>query len=150
LMALSCSVVMVLCRQRRRSEALAVLFWGTYVALLVFVSSEQEMWDEKNDYPVQPVAQMITKRTPSQMPIYTSHRVRRSSLDFYSDRPVIPASLAELERHLLKDERPFLLVDLDSARQLPRSKVKFLSQVLVQFQGRSQTWALLTRQGVQK
>ncbi len=150
LMALSCTVVMVLCRQRRRSEALAVLFWGTYVALLVFVSAEQEMWDAKNDYPVQPVAQMIAKRTPEQIPIYTSHKVRRSSLDFYSDRQVIPASLAELERHLVQDERPFLLVDVDSARKLPRSKVKFLSQVRVQFQGRSQIWALLTRQGVAK
>lgn len=150
LMALSCSVVMVLCRQRRRSEALAVLLWGTYVALLVFFSSGQEMWDAKNDYPVQPVAQMIAKRTPAQMPIYTSHPVRRSSLDFYSDRQVIPASLAELEQHLLKDDHPFLLMDLDSMRRLPRSKVKFLSQVRVQFQGRSQTWALLTRQGMAK
>ncbi len=147
LMALSCSVVMVLCRQRRRSEALAVLFWGSYVALLVFVSSEQEMG---NDYPVQPVAQMIAKRTPAEPTIYTSHPGRRSSLDFYSDRTVVPASLVELERHLLKDEQPFLLMDLDSVRQLPRSKVKFLSQVRVQFQGRSQTWALLTRQGVAK
>ncbi len=152
LMALSCSVVMVLCRQRRRSEALAVLAWGTYLALLVFVSSEQEMW--VSDYPVQPVAQMIAKRTPGDRlnptVIYTSHEVRRSSLDFYSDRTVIPASLSELERHLLQDDRPFLLVDLDNVQKLPRSKVKFLGQVRVQFQGRSQTWALLTRQGVQK
>jgi 4-amino-4-deoxy-L-arabinose transferase-like glycosyltransferase len=150
LMALSCSVVMVLCRQRRRSEALAVLAWGTYVALFAFVNSEQSLWDAKNDYPVQPVAQMIAKRTPSQaaLPIYTSHSVRRSSLDFYSDRQVIPASMTELEEHLLQDEQPFLLVDLDIVRQLPRSKVKFLGQVRVQLQGRSQTWALLTRQGV--
>ncbi len=158
LMALSCSIVMVLCRQRRRSEALAVLAWGTYVALFVFINSEQSLWDAKNDYPVQPVAQMIAKRLPNATssqalntpPIYTSHGVRRSSLDFYSDRQVIPASMAELEAHLLQDEQPFLLMDLDSVRRLPRSKVKFLSQVRVQLQGRSQIWALLTRQGVQK
>ncbi|MBC7516337.1 MAG: hypothetical protein H7237_07920 [Alkalinema sp. FL-bin-369] len=39
---------------------------------------------------------------------------------------------------------------LDIARQLLRSKVKFLSQVRMQFQDRSQIWALLTRQGVSK
>lgn len=150
MMTLTCGVVMFLCFQYRRSEALAVFAWGTYVALVLFVSSDQWLWELKRAYPVQPVAQMIKKRTPDSTLIYTSHLVRRSSLDFYSDRQVIPANMAQLEQHLLKDEQPYLLMDLENAKRLPQANVKFLSQVRVQFQGRSQTWALLTRQGMPK
>ncbi len=151
LMVMSCGAVMVLCLRGRRSEAIVVLAWGTYVALLVLVNSPQSisMIMNPNVAPVQPVAQMITKRVPLHQVIYTDGQ-RRSSLDFYSDRPVVPATMTQLEQHLTEDPTPFLLVELENVNQLikrlPRSTVKFLSQVRVTSQGRSTIWALITRQ----
>jgi 4-amino-4-deoxy-L-arabinose transferase-like glycosyltransferase len=145
LLAVSCGLGVILCRQERKVETLAVLAWGSYLSLILFVSSDQWIWELKTAYPVQPVAQMIAKRTPENLPIYTSHLVHRPSLDFYSDRMVIPASMAQLEQHLLKDHQPYLLMDLENAKRLPKEQVKFLSQVRVQVQGQPQTWALVTR-----
>lgn len=150
LMAMSCGAVMVLCLQQRRSEAMSVLAWGTYMALLVLVNSPSiEMILNPSIPPVQSVAQMISKRVPLNQVIYTDGK-RRSSLDYYSNRSVVPANMTQLERHLTEDPTPFLLMELENVNQLvkrlPRSTVKFLSQVRVTFQGRSTIWALITRQ----
>ena len=151
LMTMSCGSVMVLCLKQRRSEALSVLVWGTYMSLLVLVNSPPSVWMmmSPSSAPVKSVAQMITKRVPFNQLIYTDGK-QRSSLDFYSSRSVIPATMTQLEHHLLEDPTPFLLMDLENVnqliKQLPRSKVKFLSQVRITFQGRSTIWALITRQ----
>jgi len=151
LMVMSCGAVMVLCLKGRRSEAISVLAWGTYMALVVLVNSPQSisMIMNPNVTPVKSVAQMITKRVPLHQVIYTDGK-RRSSLDFYSDRSVVPATMTQLEQHLTEDPTPFLLMELENVnqlvKQLPRSTVKFLSQVRVTFQGRSTIWALITRQ----
>ena len=151
LMTMSCGAVMVLCLQQRRSEAMFVLAWGTYMALLVLVNSPQSIGMIMNPSltPVQSVAQMITKRVPLYQVIYTDGK-RRSSLDYYSNRSVVPADITQLEQHLTEDPTPFLLMELENANQLvkrlPQSTVKFLSQVRVIFQGRSTIWALITRQ----
>lgn len=151
LMTMSCGAVMVLCLQQRRSEAMFVLAWGTYMALLVLVNSPQSIGMIMNPglTPVQSVAQMITKRVPLYQVIYTDGK-RRSSLDYYSNRSVVPADITQLEQHLTEDPTPFLLMELENANQLvkrlPQSTVKFLSQVRVIFQGRSTIWALITRQ----
>ena len=151
LMTMSCGSVMVLCLKQRRSEAISVLVWGTYMSLLVLVNSPPSIWMMINPSPapVKSVAQMITKRVPLNQRIYTDGKPR-SSLDFYSDRSVIPATMIQLENHLVEDPTPFLLMDLENVnqliKQLPRSTVKFLSQVRITFQGRSTVWALITRQ----
>jgi hypothetical protein len=151
LMVMSCGAVMVLCLKGRRSEAISVLAWGTYTALVVLVNSPQSisMIMNSNVTPVKSVAQMITKRVPLHQVIYTDGK-RRSSLDFYSNRSVVPATMTQLEQHLTEDPTPFLLMELENVnqlvKQLPRSTVKFLSQVRVTFQGRSTIWALITRQ----
>ncbi len=151
LMVMSCGAVMVLCLKGRRSEAVLVLAWGTYMALVVLVNSPQSisMIMNPNVTPVKSVAQMITKRVPLHQVIYTDGK-ERSSLDFYSDRSVVPATMTQLEQHLTEDPTPFLLMELENVNQLvkrlPRSTVKFLSQVRVTFQGRSTIWALITRQ----
>ena len=151
LMVLSCGAVMVLCLKGRRSEAISVLAWGTYVALVVLVNSPQSisMITNPSVPSVKSVAQMITKRVPLHQVIYTDGK-ERSSLDFYSDRSVVPATMTQLEQHLTEGPTPFLLMELENVNQLvkrlPRSKVKFLSQVRVTFQGRSTIWALITRQ----
>ena len=151
LMTMSCGAVMALCLQQRRSEALSVLAWGTYMALFVLVNSPQSIGMIMNPSvaPVQSVAQMITKRVPLNQLIYTDGK-RRSSLDYYSGRSVVPATMTQLKQHLTEDPTPFLLMKLENVNQLvkrlPRSTVKFLSQVRVTFQGRSTIWALITRQ----
>ena len=151
LMTMSCGSVMVLCLKQRRPEAMSVLVWGTYMSLLVLVNSPPSTWMmmSPSPAPVKSVAQMITKRVPLNQLIYTDGK-QRSSLDFYSGRSVIPATLTQLQQHLLDDPTPFLLMDLENVnqliKQLPRSKVKFLSQIRIAFQGRSTIWALITRQ----
>ena len=151
LMVMSCGAVMVLGLKGRRSEAISVLAWGTYVALLVLVNSPQciSMIMNPSVPPVKSVAQMITKRVPLHQVIYTDGQ-RRSSLDFYSDRSVVPATMTQLEQHLTEDPTPFLLMELENVNQLvkrlPRSTIKFLSQIRATFQGRSTIWALITRQ----
>lgn len=151
LMVMSCGAVMALCLKGRRSEAISVLAWGTYMALVVLVNSPQSISMIMNPSvtPVKSVAQMITKRVPLHQVIYTDGK-ERSSLDFYSDRSVVPATMTQLEQHLTEDPTPFLLMELENVNQLvkrlPRSTVKFLSQVRVTFQGRSTIWALITRQ----
>jgi 4-amino-4-deoxy-L-arabinose transferase-like glycosyltransferase len=151
LMTMSCGAVMALCLQRRRSEAMSVLAWGTYMTLLVLVNSPQSIGMIMNPSvpPVQSVVQMISKRVPLNQTIYTDGK-RRSSLDYYSNRSVVPANMTQLKQHLTEDSTPFLLMELENVNQLikrlPRSTVKFLSQVRVTFEGRSTIWALITRQ----
>jgi hypothetical protein len=151
LMVMSCGAMTVLCLKECRSEAISVLAWGTYMGLFVLVNSPQpiSMIINPSVTPVQSVAQMITKRVPLHQVVYTDGK-RRSSLDFYSNRSVVPATMTELEHHLAEDPTPFLLMELENVNQLvkrlPRSTVKFLSQVRVTFQGRSTMWALITRQ----
>ena len=147
LMVMSCGSVMVLCLRQRRSEAMSVLVWGTYLSLLVLVNSPPSIWMmmSPSPAPVKSVAQMITKRVPFNQLIYTDGK-QRSSLDFYSDRLVIPATMTQLEKHLLEDPTPFLLMDLENVnqliKQLPKSTVKFLSQVRITFQDRSTIWVI--------
>ncbi len=151
LMTMSCGAVMALSLQQRRSEAMSVLAWGTYVALFVLVNSPQSIGMIMNPSvaPIQSVAQMVTKRVPLNQLIYTDGK-RRSSLDYYSNRSVVPATMTQLKQHLTEDPTPFLLMKLENVNQLvkrlPRPTVKFLSQVRVTFQGRSTIWALITRQ----
>ena len=151
LMVMSCGSVMVLCLKQRRSEAMSVLVWGTYMALLVLVNAPPSIWMmmSPSSAPVKSVAQMITKRVPLNQLIYTDGK-QRSSLDFYSGRSVISATMTQLEHHLTEDPTPFLLMELENVNQLikklPKSKVKFLSQIRITFQDRSTIWALITRQ----
>lgn len=103
-----------------------ILFWGNYVALLLFFNSQAWIWELNESYPVKPIAQIINQSIPQQQPVFTSYPAVRPSLDFYSDRPVIPLSLPQLQQTWQYHPNPYFLLDQTSLKQLsplPRLKV---------------------------
>ena len=113
-----------------------VLFWGTYLTLLLFITSPHWVWELGEAYPVKPVAAMIQQHTQKSQLVYTSFDYARPSLNFYSDRQVIPASNTELEQHWQQDEQPYLLVDKNTLIELNLKQVKQL--------GSANDWLLIT------
>lgn len=110
--ALTMLVTAILVAQQN-PQFVAILLWGTYLALVFLMVSEHWNWELAEAYPVKPVAQLVRQSTPAGQPLYTSFPYHRPSLDFYSDRPVIPASEAELRRYWRRNSQPYLLVDND-------------------------------------
>lgn len=77
-----------------------VLLWSWYLALLCLLTAPQWLWELEEDYPVKPVAAMISNYVPQDGIVYTNHPNHRPSLDFYSDRPVQPLDEASLMQKL--------------------------------------------------
>ena len=92
------------------SQFVPVLIWGTFVALLLFVSSNHWVWELAEAYPVKPVATLIQK-LPASSKVYTSYPYNRPSLNFYSDRPIIPTDTKQLKRIWRREAQPYLLLD---------------------------------------
>jgi len=122
---------------QREAQFIYILFWGSYVSLLLFVTSPHWIWELAEAYPVKPVAAMIRQLTPTTQPIYTSFAYNRPSLNFYSDRPVISQTAAQLQQHWQQDSQPYLLLDRPALDQLHLDQVKPL--------GRVSGWILVTR-----
>lgn len=118
-------------------QFISILFWGMYVSLLLFMTSPHWVWELAEAYPVKPVAAIIERSTPSGKIIYTSFPYGRPSLNFYSDRQVIPASGSELTQHWEQNSQPYLLLDADTLKQLNLKGVKRL--------GATAEWTLITR-----
>ncbi|MGE5656286.1 MAG: ArnT family glycosyltransferase [Actinomycetota bacterium] len=123
--------------QRRDRQFVLVLFWGMYVSLLLFVSSDNWVWELAEDYPVKPVAEMIRTSTPRGQEVFTSHPNTRPSLDFYSDRRVTSASGEELRQKWLQNPPPYLLLDDEAWQSLGLENAKVLKAV--------PGWRLVTR-----
>lgn len=134
---LTMSVVAVLI-YRQNPQFILILFWGTFVSLTLFVTSNYWIWELGENYPVKPVAQLIAEDTPQGAVIYTSHPYNRPSLNFYSDRQVIPAPPEELHQHWQQHPQPFLLLDQDALKQL------HLEEMLPV--GTTAGWTLVTRE----
>lgn len=121
---------------RRDGQFIGVLLWGTYVSLLLFVTSDSWIWELNEDYPVKPVAEMILMKTDPNVPIYTSHPYNRPSLNFYSDRQILPADIAQLQQHW-QDPQPYLLVQNTTLQQLKLERVRIL--------GSAEGWELVAK-----
>ena len=108
-------------------QSLIVLFWGTYVSLLLLMISHHWVWELAEAYPVKPVAAMVQHDTVSGQTVYTSYPYSRPALDFYSDRHVIPADSSELLQHWQQDTHPYFLLDRSTLEHLKLESVKLLS-----------------------
>jgi 4-amino-4-deoxy-L-arabinose transferase-like glycosyltransferase len=135
-MALTLSVAAILV-SRQDPEFLAVLTWGTFVTLLLLMLSPHWIWELAETYPVKPVAALINKHTPTEATIFTSYPHHRPSLDFYSDRPVQPASLQKLRQLWQRPKQPYLLLDTDTLKSLDLDRAQTL--------GSTESWTLVTR-----
>lgn len=122
---------------RNNPQFIAVLIWGTYVSLLLLMGSNHWVWELAETYPVKPVAALVQKHTPPGETVYTSYPDNRPSLNFYSDRQVIPASADRLQQRWHKDATPYLLLD--------EAALKTLKLPSKQVIGSMEGWSLVTK-----
>lgn len=123
--------------ERGDSQFLKILFWGSYVSLLLLMKSNDWVWELGEAYQVKPVAQMIQQVNPTAKKIYTSFRYRRPSLDFYSDRTILPASSDELQNYWQSDKQPYFLLDESTLQNLKLESIKVVKNV--------SGWSLVTK-----
>lgn len=108
--ALTMTISAVLLHRKDR-QFLLVLIWGTYVTLLVFVASDNWVWELAEDYPVKPIAEIVRTGTPAGQQVFTSHRLPRPSLNFYSERQVIVADSVTLQEKWQTLPQPYFLLE---------------------------------------
>lgn len=89
---------------------LPTLVIGLYLSLLCLVNSDHWVWELGEDFPVLPVAQLVAQNTPAGQVIYTSHGYERPSLNFYSNRRIIPQPAAALQTQWQTVQPTYLLV----------------------------------------
>jgi 4-amino-4-deoxy-L-arabinose transferase-like glycosyltransferase len=98
-----------------------ILIVGMYLTLGLLMISKSWVWELNEAFPVKPVAALIREHTDAKALVYMSFAYHRPSLDFYSDRQVIPADAPTLQK--LWSTQPYLLLDRSTltALQLPNS-----------------------------
>lgn len=138
---LTFAVVAVLV-MRQNSQFITVLAWGTYLSLLLLVSSPHWAWELAEAYPVQPVAGMIQAHVPDGQKIYTSYPYNRPSLNFYSQRLVMPASEKQLKRLWRKQDSLYLLVDRPTLSAIAIKSERILGDI--------EGWLLITKDKIMK
>ncbi|MBP0001251.1 MAG: glycosyltransferase family 39 protein [Cyanobacteria bacterium SID2] len=134
-LALTMTLVVFLMLQRD-AQMVVVLVWGSYLSMLLFVTSSQWVWEVNEDYAVKPVAAMIREATDAPV-LHTSHPYDRPSLNFYADRPVYSTSLQGLRSQWNETSNPCLLLDRLALKALLLSKADALD--------RAEGWYLLCR-----
>ena len=82
---------------KKDQQFIPVLFWGMYVSLMVFFSSDYWLWELNEAYPVKPVAAVVKEEVRPKETVYISFDYERPSLNFYSEHRVIPANLEEMQ-----------------------------------------------------
>ncbi|BAY22233.1 glycosyl transferase family protein [Calothrix sp. NIES-2100] len=124
--------------ERGDGQFLKILFWGSYISLLLLMKTNYWVWELWDAYPVKPVASMIAQANPTVKKIYTSFAYSRPSLDFYSDRTIIPASLGELQYYWHYNGQPYFLVNASAENSLYLDSVKVI--------GEAEGWKLITKE----
>jgi hypothetical protein len=94
-----------------------ILFIGMYLALGLLMTSQSWVWELNETFSVKPVAALIQEHTKAGAVVYISFGYGRPSLDFYSDRRVIPIDMATLQQ--LLSTQPYLLLDQPTLSALP-------------------------------
>lgn len=105
--------------QQHSRRFIPIVLGGIYLAFVLLMSSQSWLWELNEAFPVKPVAALIGEQTAPETVIYTSFSYRRPSLNFYSDRSVIPQDTATLQQ--LASTPAYLLLDQSTlaALQLP-------------------------------
>ena len=111
-----------------------VLFLGLYSSYLLFFHSRLWVWELSEAFPVKPVAATIKRHTPEREVIYTSYHAVRPSLEFYSDRVILPATDAELKKRWQEPNNVYFLLDSEAFSRLNLDRPQIV--------GDSVTWLL--------
>jgi 4-amino-4-deoxy-L-arabinose transferase-like glycosyltransferase len=145
-LTITAAAILVACQD---SQFILVLLWGCYLSLLLLMTSRYWIWELNEAYPVKPVAALIKQATPKGQTIITSYPTYRPSLNFYSDRQIVPAaespptptdqgSIAKkVQIYWQQPAQPYLLTDQDTLKQLKLEAVQQL--------GKAEGWLLITR-----
>ncbi|WP_066375421.1 MULTISPECIES: glycosyltransferase family 39 protein [unclassified Anabaena] len=123
--------------ERGDGQFLKVLFWGSYVSLLLLIKSNYWAGELSPVYPVKPVAAMINRVNPDVKKIYISFPQYRPSLEFYSDRTIIPASIQELQSYWQQNPQPHLLIKGSDLQNLQLDAMKIVDK--------TEGWNLVTK-----
>ena len=119
---------------RRSEQFIAVLFWGLYISLLLFVGSPHWIWELNEAFAVKPVAALVKKYVPPQEKVYLVFDYERPSLNFYSGQRVPTISQKELKKYWQETEQPYILItekllsemSLDASRVLGNTSTDWL------------------------
>ncbi len=103
---------------QREKQFVPLLFWGLFISMFLLIISPHWIWEINTIEPVEPIASLIRKHTPAETIIYTSMPKERSSLNFYSDRQVIPQSFTQLKQTWQQNYPVYLLIDPITLEQL--------------------------------
>ncbi|MDZ8056120.1 MAG: ArnT family glycosyltransferase [Aulosira sp. ZfuVER01] len=123
--------------ERGDGQFLKILFWGSYISLLLLMKSNYWVWELSDAYSVKPVASMIVQANPAVRKIYTSFPYSRPSLDFYSDRTIVPATFGELQYYWHYNGQPYFLVNASTYNSLHLDAMKLI--------GQAGDWKLITK-----
>ena len=133
------ATAMVIAQQEQ--QFIPLLFWGLFVSIFLLVISPHWLWELKTAEPVKPIAELIQKYTPPNTIVYTSMSEARPSLDFYSDRHVVPQPPAKLKQNWQRNSSVYLLVDPATLKELDLPQ-----EAIVQDTGfKSLKWKLATK-----
>ena len=126
---------------QRDKQFIPLLFWGLYVSIFLLLVSPHWIWELNTTESIEPIAELIRRHTPPKATIYSSMSDARPSLDFYSDRQVIPQSIDELQQHWQHNSTVYLLIDSPA-----REKLDLPQQAIVKDdQFNSTNWILATK-----
>ncbi|MCU0552869.1 MAG: glycosyltransferase family 39 protein [Leptolyngbya sp. Prado105] len=135
-LALTLTVTAILVA-RQDIQFIVVLIWGTYLTLLVLMMSNHWVWELQETFPAKPVGVMIQRATPKGQVIYTSYPNFRPSLNFYSQRTIVPEPLEALMKRWKEDPHPHLLLDQDAIKNFSEKQIHWLDT--------TDSWALVSR-----
>ncbi|MBE9102275.1 ArnT family glycosyltransferase [Vacuolonema iberomarrocanum] len=124
---------------RHNPRFIAVLAWGMFLSLVLLMLSPHWVWELAEDFPVSPVARLVRQNTPEKITVYMVAAHRRPSLEFYSDRPILPISPPEIQKFWQQDNQVYLLMPRQDFRKW-RSQVSRI-QVLDNARG----WTLVRK-----
>lgn len=130
-------VIAAVLSARRDLQFIVILFWGMYISLLLLMSSQYWIGEFQPTYPIKPLADLVRRATPNNQVIYASFPVPRPTLNFYSDRQIIPASISQLKQRWEKEQSVYFLLDTDTYRPLSLPSARVISQL--------PGWVLITK-----
>ncbi|MEL6438951.1 MAG: glycosyltransferase family 39 protein [Cyanobacteria bacterium J06621_8] len=116
-MALSFTIATVLLWLNIR-YFLPVIIGGFYLALLLLFNSNLWLWELNEAFAVKPVAAMLQAATPSRAKVYSTYPYHRPSLEFYSDRIIIPVQDEQITQYWRGDTTVYLLIEPETIQRL--------------------------------
>lgn len=127
---------------QRDKQFIPLLFWGLFISIFLLLVSPHWIWELNTTASVEPIAELIRQHTPPKAAIYSSMSDVRPSLDFYSDRRVIPQTIDELKQHWQQNSTVYLLIDSTAKEQLNLPQQAIVEEVRFN----SANWSLTIKQ----